>query len=169
MPAINALRGVFQAMHGKDLKNLSKFLPADLRVSLHRALGQAARLYPAWSAVVPGDLASTSRPTGYANGVLTVQVDSPVWASVLRQQQRTLVDRLRQTDGLGELQEIRLKVVPGSQPVGPNASPRRPASRITDEATASIARTAETVADNELKAALKRLQETAARRNNKQD
>jgi len=156
-------------MHGKGPRNLSKFLPADLQGSLHRALGQAARLYPIWSREVPADLASASHPTGYAGGVLTVQVDSPVWAAVLRQQQRTLIARLRQTEELSELQEIRLKVVPGNQPVGPNASPRRPASRITSEASASIARAAETVADDKLKEALKRLQETAASKDKKQN
>jgi len=156
-------------MHGKGPRNLSKFLPVDLQGSLHRALGQAARLYPIWSRAAPADLVAASHPTGYAHGVLTIQVDSPVWASVLRQQQRTLITRLRQEHELRELQEIRLKVVPGNQPVGPNASPRRPASRITSEASASIARAAETVADDELKAALKRLQETAASRDNKQN
>lgn len=150
-------------MHGKSPKNLYKFMPAELSQGLHQALGRAYRLYPLWNKATDEELGRHSRPTGYSNGVLKVQVDSPIWAAKLRQQQRSLIQRLRQSDELNLLQEIQVKVVPSERPLGPATQVSRPASAVPDSAQDSIGRTADAVSDEKLKAALKRLQHTTGK------
>lgn len=145
-------------MHGKGPIKLSKWLPEDLGRGLHRALGQVAHLGPLWLDTVDTELGHHSRPSGFVDGELCVQVDSPIWANAIRQQHQTLVSRLREHRSLANLHQIRVKVVPGKLSIGPTTSFHKVAAPVSEFAAESIRRTAESVEDPDLKAALQRLQ-----------
>ena len=150
-------------MRGKGPKKLNKFVPEDLSRVLHKGLGQVYRLYPMWEQAAGDKISQHSRPIGYADRCLTIQADSPIWAAAIRQQHRSILAQMKQYDGLEALQDIRVRISPTRIKIGPVQSVNRPAAPMPNSASESIARTADVIEDEKLKAALKRLQETASR------
>src|SRR5262245_52714130 len=130
-------------MATQGLKRLQKYLPGGLASALSRHADDAGRLQIAWNSMVSEPLASHTRPVRYAGRVLYVHVDTSAWASRLRQQQQTIVSGLRQAAGLGDLAEIRFRVVPPEAAAQPTPVARP--SRLSEIAAAHIERAAEGV------------------------
>jgi hypothetical protein len=137
-------------------KRLQKYLPGGLASALNRHTDESGRLKNAWNSVTSEQLGAHTRPVRYADRTLYVHVDTPAWASRLRQQQQTLVSALRQVSGLKDLAEIRFRVVPleGEPSLVPT---RERPSRLSSKVAAHIEQSADTISDPLLKAALKRL------------
>jgi predicted nucleic acid-binding Zn ribbon protein len=109
---------------------------------------------------MPEPLASHAHPVRYSDGLLYVHIDTPAWASRLRQQLPTLTASLKKEAALRDLVEVRFRVVPrGAAPDAPVSA--APPSRVSAAAAAVIQRSAADIANPELRAALERL----ARRN----
>lgn len=125
-------------------------------------LDEAVALQSLWVKHVPGPLAEHVRPVRYAQGVLSLRTDSPVWASRLRQFEPQLIGQLRSEEYLRGLRALRLRVDPSGTalpPPTPGATRRRRAvpARPSKQAAAAIRSTAEAIADPELRAALQKL------------
>lgn len=144
-------------MRGKYPKKLSKFVPPELDRALHQGLGQMYELYPLWTQIAGHKLAMHSRPLAHIDQCLVVQVESPVWAAAMRQQQQGILGRLKEVDGMQQTREIRVRVAPTPAPVGPTESARRAAEPVSAAAASSIALTAAAIEDPSLKDALMRL------------
>jgi len=134
---------------------------------LGHALDDLSRLHLAWSRVLPGPLADHTRPRHYEQGKLTVSAPSAAWASRLRQQQASLIDRLRREPGLAELRELAVQIVPkGEHDTAADLrtladSTRRAPARLTPQTARLLREVAERVTDPDLRAALERLALTA--------
>lgn len=120
---------------------------------------EAAALQSLWVKHVQGPLAEHVRPVRYAQGVLSLQADSPVWASRLRQFEPELIGRLRREEYLRELRALKLRVDPSRAAIGLVRAPSRRAVPVppTLEAAAAIRSTAEAIGDPLLRASLLRL------------
>lgn len=121
-------------------------------------LDEAVALQSLWVKHVQGPLAEHVRPVRYAQGVLSLRTDSPVWASRLRQFEPELIGRLKSEEYLRGLRALRLRVdpscaAPPTRGVNRRAVPARPSR----QAAAAIRSTAEAIADPELRAALQKL------------
>lgn len=151
-------------MRGKGPRKLFKYVPQDLDRILHRGLDHVYRLYPVWAEVAGTGLAQHSRPLGLASQCLTVQVDSPVWAAAVRQRQHSILATLNNKGDLGQVAELRIRVSPTQTAIGPTESVIRPAAPLSAGAAEAIAKTAASIEDEELKAALMRLEATTHNR-----
>jgi hypothetical protein len=137
-------------------RRLGAYIVGNLTDELNSRLDEGLRLRRAWASAVPEPLASHAHPVRYAAGLLFVHVDTPAWASRLRQQQTSLLEALRRTPVLRDTTDLRARVVPPGSADFPTPPPRR-RSRLTEKAAKVIERTAADIADPELRAALERL------------
>jgi predicted nucleic acid-binding Zn ribbon protein len=71
-----------------------------------------ARIFAHWDELVGPDIADHARPLSLRDGVLTVQVDHPAWATQLRYLSPDLLRRLREATGSEDLRELKLRVRP---------------------------------------------------------
>ncbi len=138
------------------------FFSHDVLARLGIRLDEAATLQSLWLKHVQGPLAEHVCPVRYAQGVLSLQTDSPVWASRLRQYEPELIARLRREDYLRALRGLRVRVVPSraaqpSRSAAQRAVPKRPSKQVA----AAIRGTAENIADPVLRACLQRLAKNA--------
>jgi hypothetical protein len=137
-------------------KPLRAYFPGGLTNATSRHAGESARLKNAWHSHIPAPLASHAHPVRYADGVLYVHVDTPAWASRMRQQVAALMTSLRRDSAMRDLKEIRTRVVP-LDPDGRAGVSQQSPSRLSAGAAAQIARAADDVTDPQLREALKRL------------
>ncbi len=148
-------------------RSIRAHLQPDLLQRLGRELDEASRLELAWSRVLPAPLSEQTRPCHYEHGRLTVSAPSAAWASRLRQQQSSLVERLRREPGLTGLRELVVQIAPKgeSDTVAElrtlAKSTRRAPARLTPQTARLLREVAERVSDPELRAALERLALTA--------
>ena len=152
-------------MRGKKPKKLSKFVPDEINRALHQGMGQVYDLYPAWAQIVGQELARHSRPLALTGQSLVVQVESPVWAAAIRQRHKSLLGKLREEEGMQQINEIRVRVSPTPVPVGPSEASRRPAPAVSTAAAEAIALTAVATEDPALKEALMRLSSSTSKSN----
>jgi hypothetical protein len=145
-------------MATSGLKGLRAYLPSSMLREVGGQLDVASRLQLLWQAHVPPPLAGHVRPTGYANGRLSVRVDASVWASRLRQQKQRVMQRLRRDPFLQQLQDIQVRVKPpGDVPRIAISKPRRTHRRLSQGAARLLHSLAKEVRDPALRAALERL------------
>jgi len=144
-------------MRGKNSRKLFNYVPEEITRALHHGLGQIYDLYPVWPDIVGPELAKHSRPLVKTGKTLVVQVESPVWAAAMRQRHQSLLVRLKEVEGMIQIDEIRIRVSPTPIPVGPTEASRAPAQPVTKAAADSIALTAAAIEDPSLKEALMRL------------
>ena len=79
--------------------------------------GTATAVFSRWEEVVGPDIAAHARPVSLRDGVLTLSVDHPAWATQLRYMTADLLTRLEAATTGSDVREIRLRVVgeaPGS-------------------------------------------------------
>lgn len=144
-------------------RSIRSHLQSDLLQRLGRELDESSRLGLVWSRVLSGALADHTRPRHYEQGRLTVSVPSTAWASRLRQQQTSLIERLQREPGLTGLRELVVQISPkGESDTSAELraladSTRRPPTRLTAKTARLLREVAERVSDPELRAALERL------------
>ncbi|SCZ50395.1 DUF721 domain-containing protein [Thiohalomonas denitrificans] len=99
-------------------------------------------------------LAGHCRVANLKDGILVLQVDSPAWAGRLRQQAPKLPAQLRETGGdLASVRHVRVTV----RPVEHRSVPLRHTAQLSAKSAEGIEAAAETIDDEALSAALKRL------------
>lgn len=132
-----------EAMGGGGPRRIGAFLTGGLSRAVAAYLDEMTRLRAAWQAQVPEPLASRARPVRISQGELHLHVDTPVWASRLRQQQLTLVARLSTDPCFRGVHSLRIKVIPpisSDDDRGPITAVRRgPLSSATGRLLESVA------------------------------
>ncbi|WP_303901754.1 DUF721 domain-containing protein [Thiohalomonas denitrificans] len=136
------------------------FRPRNLKSLLAGGLGRTIdharvliRLEQQVIGCLDAKLASHCRVANVKNGILVLQVDTPAWAGRLRQQAPKLVAQLRETGEFASIEQIRVTV----RPVEHRSVPSRPMARLSAESAQGIEAAAETIGDEALSAALRRL------------
>lgn len=76
------------------------------------SMGFDATVLTAWPSLVGDAVAAHTRPRKLRDGVLTVAVDDPAWATQLRFLEADLVARLEAVVGAGKVTRIEVRVVP---------------------------------------------------------
>lgn len=76
------------------------------------AVRLAAAVHSRWRPVAGQALAAHARPTRFRDGVLTVEVDGPAWATQVRFLGADLVRGLNEAAGVDAIREIRVVVRP---------------------------------------------------------
>lgn len=110
-----------------------------------------------WNAAVPSILAEYARPASYTAGRLTIYVDTPAWASRLRQQQQTLIARLKGEEFFRDLVELKVQVIPRALTVLSPAPNTTHPNRLSSAAARMVRQVAAGIVDPKLRAALMRL------------
>lgn len=90
---------------GDALEPLARRLGAPSASSL-------AKVFRRWDDIVGGPIATHSRPVSLVDGVLTVAVDEPAWATELRFVAPTLLERVNRLGGAGTAGRIEVRVRP---------------------------------------------------------
>jgi predicted nucleic acid-binding Zn ribbon protein len=80
----------------------------------------------AWPAIVGDSVAAHAAVRSVRDGVCTIEVDEPGWATQVRYAERQVVERARTCCGPGVVTAVRVVVAGASR--GRYESPRRPAS-----------------------------------------
>lgn len=127
---------------------------SDLITRLMARARQLRRLENALMPVLQGELAHHVRLAGYQQGILTLLVDSPAWASQLRFSKPNLLKKLKNSDKFSEIADIIVKVAPIDQSHDSVSHTIRVRSK---QAKESLLSTADAVNNDALKDALKRL------------
>lgn len=101
------------ARRDRDPRTLSESLDRVTR----RLGGPPAQVLTAvfahWAELVGDDIAAHATPRSLRNGVLSVTVDHPAWATQLRYLSAQVVDELRTRTGAGDdIRELRIHVGP---------------------------------------------------------
>jgi hypothetical protein len=118
----------------------------------HRLSGQLSHLsglQSYWARAAP-EWAPSSQLTGLRDGTATVTVTSPAAATRLRFESGRLAARLREA-GLGEVREIRARIIDPAPHRSPRHRPYSPAG------AARMAEEAQNITDSELRASILRL------------
>jgi predicted nucleic acid-binding Zn ribbon protein len=85
-----------------------------------------ASLVGRWPDLVGSNVGANSRPLRLRDGVLTVAVADPAWATQLRFLEATLLERLRVELGTGAVSTIEVRVRPDSLRDQPPNAPDQP-------------------------------------------
>ena len=79
--------------------------------------GVTAAVFSRWEELVGPDIAAHSHPVSLHDGVLTLAVDHPAWATQLRFMTAELIDRIGAGTGSSEVTSIVVRVAgPGGRP-----------------------------------------------------
>ena len=118
-------------------------------------------LTASWLRAAPPTLQQVCRPTLYHENSLTLQVESSVWLSRLRQQQKSLIRHLRHTREFAALGKIKLEVSPRQ------LKPRQRKSghhhqKLSARSKKNLLNSAAHLSDPELRHSLERLVRTAS-------
>ena len=65
-----------------------------------------------WHRTAPSAIQKVCRPSKYHDNCLTIQVESSIWLSRIRQQQKSLIRHLRRSREFASLGKIKLQVSP---------------------------------------------------------
>ncbi|MDH5516694.1 MAG: DUF721 domain-containing protein [Gammaproteobacteria bacterium] len=98
------------------------------------------------------------KAANYANQVLVLLVDSPVWAARLRTQHKTIISSLQKQLNI-PINTLQIKF---EQPIQPESKPVKHSPVLSADSARLIRQTAEALTDEELKNALLRLSEKSA-------
>lgn len=94
----------------KDLEPLAGDLEALLRRLGMPRIVDLSRLVEEWDELVGEPFAAMTRPAGFADGELVVEVADGTAASLLKYRAGTLLDRLRTALGDGTVERIKIRV-----------------------------------------------------------
>jgi hypothetical protein len=115
-----------------------------------------------WSRCAPQALQQTCRAKVFHNHCLTLQVESSIWLSRLRHQQKSLIRQLRQNREFSSLEKIKFEVSPRQE----TSTVPRPGcirEKLSDENKKMLLSSASDLSDPDLQDSLRRLAETASR------
>lgn len=136
-------------------KPLQSYVSGGLLSELQRRGNWIQRLEALWRQHVDAALIAHSRPISYRSGRLLVQVDASIWGDRIRQQQKRLMQALRQHAALIDLRELRVQVAPASEDAPGRKIPRP--DRLSADSAAVLKAAAREIEDPRLREALQRL------------
>jgi hypothetical protein len=139
-----------------------KTLSSEILRGFSGQLDQLAILRLCWATHVAQPMVVHSEPICYEGGVLSVGVDSPAWASRLRQQTASLLRVLRHEPALKGLRDFKIRIQPTKPRLAAAPVPVRLPSRLSPRTARLIQGVAESIADPDLRAALERLAKVAS-------
>ena len=115
-----------------------------------------------WQRTAPTALQQICRPVTYHDNCLRLQVESSIWLSRVRQQQKSLIRHLRHTREFSSLGKIKLEVSP-RQVLNNQKSPNQHHRKLSCNNKELLLDTAAHLSDPELKLSLERLAKTASK------
>jgi hypothetical protein len=119
-------------------------------------------LVSTWQRSAPPALQQICHPKKYHENCLTLQVDSSVWLSRVRQQQKSLIRLLRLSREFAGIRKIKLEVSPRKTTNSQNTS-KHYHRKLSGSNKKNLLSTAEHISDPELRLSLQRLAETASK------
>lgn len=133
----------------------------DLLAGLGERLGIAARLnqyraFQVWEAAVGAQIAAHARPLRIRDGILEVRVDQSVWMQQLQLLKPRILEQLNRQLAGAELRDIFWRHG-RIDPVAPAAPPAPPLPPLSPASAARIDALLAPLADEELRAALRRV------------
>ena len=145
-------------------KRLNVYLTDSVLRRLQGYIGEAARLRTAWNRCVGEPLVSHSQPISFTQGRLVVHVDTPAWASRVRQRQQEIIQTLRRHAWLNALRQIQVRVQPSarSMQIGEPVDASRRPTQLSPHIARLVRKVADDIADPALRTALQRLGDDAA-------
>lgn len=115
-----------------------------------------------WQRAAPTAIQQICRPRQYFDNCLILQVDSSIWMSRIRQQQKSLIRHLRNTREFSCLSKIKLEVSPRQLPTR-QKRPTHQRRKLSDSNKKLLLNTAAHLSDPELRLSLERLAKTASK------
>ncbi len=115
-----------------------------------------------WQRSAPPALQQICRPKMYHENCLTLQVDSSVWLSRVRQQQKSLLRLLRLSREFAGISKLKLEVSPRKTTNGQKIS-KHYHRKLSGSNKKILLSSAEHISDPELSRSLQRLAETASK------
>ena len=115
-----------------------------------------------WLRSAPPALQQICRPRIYHENCLTLQVDSSIWLSRVRQQQKSLIRHLRRSPEFASLGKIKLEVSPRQVTLNPTR-PDHQRRKLSGNSKKLLLSSATHLSDPELRLSLERLVKTASR------
>jgi hypothetical protein len=137
----------------RKVASLLKKQSGALQHSLEHSL-RLKQLDYAIKALLPEELASHCRIANLRKNRVVMQADSTAWATRLRYQTPEILKQLQEYNALQGIKSIQVTVAPASKPRGKT---RRQARPLSEQNARIIRSAAESLADPELAAALRRL------------
>jgi len=113
-----------------------------------------------WLRAAPPALQQICRPTLFQDNCLTLQVESSIWLSRLRQQQKSLIRHLNHTREFATLGKIKLEVSP--RQLKPRQKKPGHHKKLSARSRKQLLSTAAHLSDSELRHSLERLAKTAS-------
>lgn len=114
-----------------------------------------------WQRAAPTALQQICRPAKYHENCLTLQVDSSIWLSRVRQQQKSLIRHLRHTREFSGLGKIKLEVSPRQMTIRQKRSNHHH-RKLSGSNKKLLLNTAAHLSDPELSRSLERLAKAAS-------
>lgn len=115
-----------------------------------------------WRRTAPPALQKVCHPRKYHGNCLTLQVESSIWLSRIRQQQKSLIRHLRRNREFASLGKIKLEVSP-RQLAATQKKPGHFHQKLSDSNKKLLLSSANHLSDPELRQSLIRLARTASR------
>jgi len=115
-----------------------------------------------WHRAAPPALQEVCHPCKYHENCLTLQVESSIWLSRIRQQHRSLIQHLRRSREFAGLKRIKLEVTP-RRLATIQKKPDHFHQKLSDSNKKLLISSANHLSDPELSQSLVRLAETASR------
>jgi len=115
-----------------------------------------------WRRTSPPALQDICHPRKYHENCLTLQVESSIWLSRIRQQQKSLIRHLRRSREFANLVKIKLEVSP-RQMLTPKKKANHFHQKLSDSNKKLLLSSASHLSDPELSQSLVRLAKTASR------
>jgi len=115
-----------------------------------------------WRRTAPTALQEICHPKKYHNNCLTLQVESSIWLSRIRQQQKSLIRHLRRSREFAGLGKIKLEVSPRRM-AAIQKKPNYFHQKLSDSNKKLLISSANHLSDPELSSSLVRLAETASK------
>ncbi len=115
-----------------------------------------------WHRTAPAALQQTCHPRKYEKNCLILQVESSIWLSRIRQQQKSLIRHLRHSHDFAGLENIKLEVSPRQITVIKH-KPSHHHQKLSSNNRKLLLSSASHLSDPELSQSLIRLAETASK------
>ena len=118
-------------------------------------------LISVWQRTAPIALQQTCCPVTYHDNCLTLQVESSIWLSRIRQQQKSLIRHLRHSPEFSSLGKIKLEVSPRQVAISQKRRNRHH-RKLSSSSKELLLDSAAHLSDPELRLSLERLVKTAS-------
>jgi hypothetical protein len=118
-------------------------------------------LISVWQRTAPTTLQQTCRPLTYHDNCLTLQVESSIWLSRVRQQQKSLIRHLRHSPEFSSLGKIKLEVSPRQIAISQKGA-KHHHRKLSSSNKELLLDSAAHLSDPELRLSLERLAKTAS-------